>query len=148
MGGGAHDLALQPGELFGKHCLVIETAQIELETAVLRSPDDGNRQRAERSGETCQRPAAVLARPQRKAPTGQQIHGQRAAADLASARFEADGDTGTDGPGNDRQEPLDRKSTRLNSSHVKISYAVFCLKKKKKTKTNSIDTNNKYNHNH
>src|SRR5436309_6561793 len=28
----------------------------------------------------------------------------------------------------------DRKSTRLNSSHVKISYAVFCLKKKKITK--------------
>src|SRR5690606_41648577 len=28
---------------------------------------------------------------------------------------------------------LDRKSTRLNSSHVKISYAVFCLKKKKTT---------------
>src|SRR5690606_41979717 len=27
----------------------------------------------------------------------------------------------------------DRKSTRLNSSHVKISYAVFCLKKKKQT---------------
>src|SRR5690606_39602258 len=27
--------------------------------------------------------------------------------------------------------PQDRKSTRLNSSHVKISYAVFCLKKKK-----------------
>src|SRR5436305_9212569 len=32
----------------------------------------------------------------------------------------------------------DRKSTRLNSSHVRISYAVFCLKKKKnKTKTKS-----------
>src|SRR5205814_8696426 len=29
---------------------------------------------------------------------------------------------------------LDRKSTRLNSSHLGISYAVFCLKKKKKTK--------------
>src|SRR6478672_12715707 len=29
----------------------------------------------------------------------------------------------------------DRKSTRLNSSHDQISYAVFCLKKKKKTKT-------------
>src|SRR5207253_10765266 len=29
----------------------------------------------------------------------------------------------------------DRKSTRLNSSHVAISYAVFCLKKKKKKKT-------------
>src|SRR5215475_15329748 len=28
----------------------------------------------------------------------------------------------------------DRKSTRLNSSHVKISYAVFCLKKKKKSR--------------
>src|SRR5690606_10443522 len=28
--------------------------------------------------------------------------------------------------------PRDRKSTRLNSSHVKISYAVFCLKKKNK----------------
>src|SRR5438874_8954357 len=28
-------------------------------------------------------------------------------------------------------EGLDRKSTRLNSSHVEISYAVFCLKKKK-----------------
>src|SRR5690606_39509299 len=30
-----------------------------------------------------------------------------------------------------RAGELDRKSTRLNSSHVKISYAVFCLKKKK-----------------
>src|SRR5699024_12174217 len=33
-------------------------------------------------------------------------------------------------------DPEDRKSTRLNSSHVSISYAVFCLKKKKTT--NSI----------
>src|SRR5437899_12806243 len=34
-----------------------------------------------------------------------------------------------------RQEPLlDRKSTRLNSSHLGISYAVFCLKKKKNNK--------------
>src|SRR5690349_24481638 len=32
---------------------------------------------------------------------------------------------------------VDRKSTRLNSSHVEISYAVFCLKKKKK-KTHNI----------
>src|SRR5690606_41532660 len=32
----------------------------------------------------------------------------------------------------------DRKSTRLNSSHVKISYAVFCLKKKKKTETRDV----------
>src|SRR5699024_11743489 len=35
----------------------------------------------------------------------------------------------------------DRKSTRLNSSHVSISYAVFCLKKKKKTKTRDIAIN-------
>src|SRR5436305_10171662 len=33
---------------------------------------------------------------------------------------------------------IDRKSTRLNSSHVRISYAVFCLKKKN---TNRRDTN-------
>src|SRR5690606_41806723 len=32
------------------------------------------------------------------------------------------------------QRGADRKSTRLNSSHVKISYAVFCLKKKKRKK--------------
>src|SRR3712207_6876579 len=32
----------------------------------------------------------------------------------------------------------DRKSTRLNSSHANISYAVFCLKKKKKNKSTSI----------
>src|SRR2546426_5080552 len=30
------------------------------------------------------------------------------------------------------RHPIDRKSTRLNSSHLVISYAVFCLKKKKK----------------
>src|SRR5690625_6522696 len=38
---------------------------------------------------------------------------------------------------------IDRKSTRLNSSHVAISYAVFCLKKKKKHKriTKTTDKN-------
>src|SRR3712207_7239165 len=48
------------------------------------------------------------------------------------------------GIGGDDDRPLgllhavrDRKSTRLNSSHANISYAVFCLKKKKKTKTNN-----------
>src|SRR2546429_2724132 len=42
-----------------------------------------------------------------------------------------------------RQEPDargDRKSTRLNSSHGYISYAVFCLKKKKKTKNKEVYT--------
>src|SRR2546427_8708112 len=37
---------------------------------------------------------------------------------------------------------LDRKSTRLNSSHSQISYAVFCLKKKKNTKCNMIRRKN------
>src|SRR2546428_10342794 len=37
----------------------------------------------------------------------------------------------------------DRKSTRLNSSHDQISYAVFCLKKKKNTSTTVICRNHK-----
>src|SRR5262245_52088777 len=37
----------------------------------------------------------------------------------------------------------DRKSTRLNSSHLGISYAVFCLKKKKKKKQKTRDVNKK-----
>src|SRR5438874_13832306 len=45
------------------------------------------------------------------------------------------GDPDARGPG---RAVLDRKSTRLNSSHVEISYAVFCLKKKKKTITSVI----------
>src|SRR5438876_5643151 len=42
------------------------------------------------------------------------------------------------------QEALraDRKSTRLNSSHPSISYAVFCLKKKKKTSSTPQDIDN------
>src|SRR5438034_2535655 len=37
-----------------------------------------------------------------------------------------------------REPFIDRKSTRLNSSHTVISYAVFCLKKKKKKKQKDI----------
>src|SRR5205085_8967150 len=40
----------------------------------------------------------------------------------------------------DGAAPVDRKSTRLNSSHSQISYAVFCLKKKKKS--TPIETEN------
>src|SRR5690348_18093149 len=40
-------------------------------------------------------------------------------------------------------EMRDRKSTRLNSSHPSISYAVFCLKKKKKKKTQNLSYINK-----
>src|SRR2546422_6694185 len=41
---------------------------------------------------------------------------------------------------------LDRKSTRLNSSHGYISYAVFCLKKKKKTEHDVTGQNIYYSH--
>src|SRR5699024_11447053 len=44
-------------------------------------------------------------------------------------------------PAHARGAGQDRKSTRLNSSHVSISYAVFCLKKKKKIHTvGELDT--------
>src|SRR5690606_41383698 len=54
-------------------------------------------------------------------------------AEVARIKLEAFGldrhlDLSTSAFGDDHR---DRKSTRLNSSHVKISYAVFCLKKKK-----------------
>src|SRR3712207_8615765 len=41
--------------------------------------------------------------------------------------------------GDERVGSQDRKSTRLNSSHANISYAVFCLKKKKKTTAARLD---------
>src|SRR5690349_24164595 len=46
--------------------------------------------------------------------------------------------------GSNPLDAKDRKSTRLNSSHVEISYAVFCLKKKKKTK--KLHTNKPHKH--
>src|SRR5438094_5944018 len=61
---------------------------------------------------------------------------------LVAVRVWADAraDEPDQGPGrrhadHSRRQRLDRKSTRLNSSHRTISYAVFCLKKKKKKKT-------------
>src|SRR5437764_5433523 len=46
--------------------------------------------------------------------------------------------------GRNRLDAADRKSTRLNSSHRCISYAVFCLKKKKKTYINITSLSTKY----
>src|SRR2546422_3747115 len=54
----------------------------------------------------------------------------RGAGPLRRARVEADRRGGQAGAAQRRS--ADRKSTRLNSSHGYISYAVFCLKKKKK----------------
>src|SRR5207302_2308083 len=55
---------------------------------------------------------------------------RRGAVVLAAGGGERQG--GARGSSGRPDEPRDRKSTRLNSSHVKISYAVFCLKKKNK----------------
>src|SRR2546422_30491 len=57
----------------------------------------------------------------RGAPTFDSEHGQGPRTHVMTPR------------GQDRGRHGDRKSTRLNSSHGYISYAVFCLKKKKKT---------------
>src|SRR5207249_7234003 len=53
-------------------------------------------------------------------------HKQRLASDLGSVLRAGE----TTPPLEERFQDRDRKSTRLNSSHVSISYAVFCLKKK------------------
>src|SRR3712207_8640399 len=46
------------------------------------------------------------------------------------------------GPDHARSGETDRKSTRLNSSHANISYAVFCLKKNTDDRLASIDSTN------
>src|SRR2546429_3993385 len=46
------------------------------------------------------------------------------------------------------QNPEDRKSTRLNSSHGYISYAVFCLKKKKNSRLAPLGVKPFYSHTH
>src|SRR5690606_39928310 len=62
-------------------------------------------------------------------PAGEGRAALPADASRAACRIPAHGDPAQAGR---RLGRRDRKSTRLNSSHVKISYAVFCLKKKKR----------------
>src|SRR2546426_2519495 len=57
-------------------------------------------------------------------------HREQRVTDRAGAGL----DSGPD-PEPGERNPEDRKSTRLNSSHLVISYAVFCLKKKKTTQS-------------
>src|SRR3712207_7654385 len=59
-------------------------------------------------------------------------HRLRAAARTAGRVRRPDRGPGPPGPGRQGRRAGDRKSTRLNSSHANISYAVFCLKKKPK----------------
>src|SRR3712207_7721683 len=58
-------------------------------------------------------------------------HHERRRAQLRGARGARAAAARSGGP--EGRRLADRKSTRLNSSHANISYAVFCLKKKKKT---------------
>src|SRR2546427_5920277 len=65
------------------------------------------------------------------------------AADLAQLQVGAAPAAVEDGQGH-RGHEGDRKSTRLNSSHSQISYAVFCLKKKKHQKLITHHSNQRY----
>src|SRR5437588_8207310 len=76
-------------------------------------------------------PYTTLFRSSDAGPGESQSHWSRRPCSAAGELFGRAGSLdGGLGPG--RARP-DRKSTRLNSSHTVISYAVFCLKKKKKT---------------
>src|SRR5699024_11393036 len=71
-----------------------------------------------------------------------------AATTCCTAQADADGAAIKQYKNTASSSTRDRKSTRLNSSHVSISYAVFCLKKKTKdhkkyTKKNDINNNRK-----
>src|SRR6266446_9845003 len=70
-------------------------------------------------------PFTTLFRSQRRLPAVRRV--------CRSGRVRVDHCHGDDRLGRDER---DRKSTRLNSSHLVISYAVFCLKKKKQTTQN------------
>src|SRR5688572_31237210 len=60
-------------------------------------------------------------------------------ADIRDHRLSVDLTMTAHQPTVDARLIVDRKSTRLNSSHSQISYAVFCLKKKKKNNTQTIN---------
>src|SRR5947209_12534328 len=59
------------------------------------------------------------------------VAGQTGLEDLQWVEEAAHAQVALGRPEEVRLDPADRKSTRLNSSHANISYAVFCLKKKK-----------------
>src|SRR3712207_7228906 len=76
-----------------------------------------------------------------RSATGQEGPGRPQGSDLHPLRGHRVGQrVGRGGSRTDRHQCSDRKSTRLNSSHANISYAVFCLKKNKKTNIESSQT--------
>src|SRR2546430_10731354 len=70
-----------------------------------------------------------------------QLRGEQPIGPLRLTRLQ-EGGVAVGGPEVDAEMGGDRKSTRLNSSHSQISYAVFCLKKKRTAKVES-DTRHK-----
>src|SRR2546426_7595899 len=66
--------------------------------------------------------------------SGARRHADHRPADPSGAQDLRRGPAGHRADRDADRSPPDRKSTRLNSSHLVISYAVFCLKKKKKEK--------------
>src|SRR3712207_8761017 len=79
----------------------------------------------------------AAAAPRRSPPgPGRGCGGRRRTAGWGSRRAASPGGTAAAATGS----PTDRKSTRLNSSHANISYAVFCLKKKKKIEHHILNT--------
>src|SRR2546430_12998072 len=76
-------------------------------------------------------PYTTLFRSQRREPSGVSTPAPRAEPPDDDERRECKEIRGQPGGRLGRAQDLDRKSTRLNSSHSQISYAVFCLKKKK-----------------
>src|SRR3989449_1963649 len=104
-----------------------------LELRATARPPRGDRAAARSAGARPGRGAEAVRRGRRAAPRGTRAADRRRGA----------GEAGAVGPGRPSQgrglrrltapSRSDRKSTRLNSSHGYISYAVFCLKKKKKT---------------
>src|SRR5699024_12782759 len=67
----------------------------------------------------------------------------RRSEETDQSKHEVNGSRTEEGVGQKLPKDRDRKSTRLNSSHVSISYAVFCLKKKKKQKKQNKEKKSK-----
>src|SRR2546426_2112555 len=68
------------------------------------------------------------------------VQDERSADPAAAPSRGVPGELWADGSWSAEESHRDRKSTRLNSSHLVISYAVFCLKKKKTTPEQQLGT--------